>query len=95
MSALPPKADICSALPHVRFVPQTVIPTCETITTFGAAMQRMTRCANGVHSVQFGSLLQSRLSHAFKELGHWARLKRDVLLDPRNRDVGLQFLQSV
>lgn len=37
-------------------------------------------------------LLQPRLAHAFEKLGHWARLIRDVLLNPRNRDVGLKLL---
>ena len=76
MSALPPKADMCSALGDVRFVPIADITT-------GLAVWFSTK-------PDF-RLFQAGLAQSVEELSHRTRQVGNVLLTPRDGNIGHQF----
>ena len=72
MSAIPPKADMCSALGDVRFVPIADIRTSSRL------------CRFEFQQGQILGLLQLSFAHAFEEFRHRAGGIGNVAFDPRN-----------
>src|SRR5262245_6408473 len=82
MSALPPKADICSATSDVRFGPIAYIRTSN-----GFAVQ--------ISPSRTSDLFQPGFAQAFEEFWHLVGRVGNILLAPRDGDVGLQFPEAL
>ena len=72
MSALPPKADMCSAIRDIRFVPIADIRTSSRLCRFEFPLS------------QILGLLQPSFAHAFDEFRHRTGGIGDVAFDPGN-----------
>ena len=88
MSALPPKADMCSATRHVRFVPiadicevrKTERPPCGGLSEF---VRPFRRCKTHVRDAERGGQETSPARHLASNIHCDASCKRGVILEMR------------